>query len=845
MSRRSPAQKRIMTEAKELAEPTDQYYAAPLEQQLAAVPLLMSSPYISSIVLFDFKGVVVGAILSDKSCCWAAPNILSGIRRGCGRYHGRIILPVEYPMKPPNIVMLTPNGRFEVGKKICLSFSAHHPESWQPAWGIRAMMLALIAFLPTKGEGAIAALDWTPEERKKCAESSKRWKCPDCGLLMSEALSETPTAVCLSAADKAAVAAMSAAGFAAPRSRTTSEASSAAAGAGGAATAGARSRTGSEALLETKEEETIAGAGAGAAAAGGSNNSGSLAAEAAKKLEAVVYKASKQKVGASEDGHADGADDDNTSADSILGKGGPTNRIFLSGPKRPKAPAGRTRSSIPARISTPPPGGDDDADGGAGEGAGDEPSLHETLLEQHRRKSNEQRRSFNVQHPRVKDPFAVLDSKNARGSGSSTSADMKFHSFGDFGKEMEEKRKSFNNESFSLIVPRPNAAAPKTNANKGSKARSRIKPGQHPSTFAKKAAALAPPTTLSVFQNAIASPAASPSGAMPPEPRELGPREAVRSAIFRQPPPPPPPPPQKAAPKQSQSQAQTQTLSDAIATLPAPPLNDGGTGTRSASSSDGYISVDGVSSMRATPPKSGDGGDGGDGAGDAAVPPRSMAQPATSTPPGESIKNNQHLPRHVRESLGLLDASNASPPPPPPYASPMAVAAGKLAMGAQLQILPPPGSSSSTRFQSPASKTKPSSSRKSVNFLPMGLGARRTSAVLTQAPPPPTRSINPYRKLSSQLSPTSMMQRPTFNKGRGLASPPPPTIKIDGSGDALAQTLSAAAAMPRARPSLGGGGTAELPAAAAAAAAQSSLPSLPIRTYTSDGDGEEVLGTGE
>ena len=205
-----------------------------------------------------------------------------------GRYHGRIILPVEYPMKPPNIVMLTPNGRFEVGKKICLSFSAHHPESWQPAWGIRAMMLALIAFLPTKGEGAIAALDWTPEERKKCAESSKRWKCPDCGLLMSEALSETPTAVCLSAADKAAVAAMSAAGFAAPRSRTTSEASSAAAGAGGAATAGARSRTGSEALLETKEEETIAGAGAAAAAAGGSNNSGSLAAEAAKKLEAVV-----------------------------------------------------------------------------------------------------------------------------------------------------------------------------------------------------------------------------------------------------------------------------------------------------------------------------------------------------------------------------------------------------------------------------------------------------------------------------------------------------------------------------------------------------------------------------
>ncbi|EDO28988.1 predicted protein, partial [Nematostella vectensis] len=51
-----------------------------------------------------------------------------------GRYHGRIILPPEYPMKPPSIMLLTPNGRFEIGKKICLSMSAHHPETWQPSW---------------------------------------------------------------------------------------------------------------------------------------------------------------------------------------------------------------------------------------------------------------------------------------------------------------------------------------------------------------------------------------------------------------------------------------------------------------------------------------------------------------------------------------------------------------------------------------------------------------------------------------------------------------------------------------------------------------------------------------
>ena len=48
-----------------------------------------------------------------------------------GIYHGRILLPPEYPFKPPNIVFLTPSGRFEVGTKVCLSFSAHHPELWQ------------------------------------------------------------------------------------------------------------------------------------------------------------------------------------------------------------------------------------------------------------------------------------------------------------------------------------------------------------------------------------------------------------------------------------------------------------------------------------------------------------------------------------------------------------------------------------------------------------------------------------------------------------------------------------------------------------------------------------------
>lgn len=98
-----------------------------------------------------------------------------------GFYHGRIILPTEYPMKPPSIILLTPNGRFEVNKKICLSISGHHPESWQPSWSIRTALLAIIGFMPTQGLGAIGSLDYTEDERRKLARQSRSWDCPSCG----------------------------------------------------------------------------------------------------------------------------------------------------------------------------------------------------------------------------------------------------------------------------------------------------------------------------------------------------------------------------------------------------------------------------------------------------------------------------------------------------------------------------------------------------------------------------------------------------------------------------------------------------------------------------------------
>ncbi|XP_019352429.1 ubiquitin-conjugating enzyme E2 J1 isoform X2 [Alligator mississippiensis] len=121
-----------------------------------------------------------------------------------GIYHGRIVLPPEYPMKPPSIILLTANGRFEVGKKICLSISGHHPETWQPSWSIRTALLAIIGFMPTKGEGAIGSLDYTPEERRALAKKSQDFCCEACGVSMKEALLPLTSESSSSQADKEA-----------------------------------------------------------------------------------------------------------------------------------------------------------------------------------------------------------------------------------------------------------------------------------------------------------------------------------------------------------------------------------------------------------------------------------------------------------------------------------------------------------------------------------------------------------------------------------------------------------------------------------------------------------------
>ena len=99
-----------------------------------------------------------------------------------GLYHGIIKLPMSYPNRPPNIMFLTPNGRFDINMDVCLSMTKYHKEEWQAAWTIRSMLEAIIAFFPVREDhDAIGALESSVENRKYYAKQSIKYKCDICG----------------------------------------------------------------------------------------------------------------------------------------------------------------------------------------------------------------------------------------------------------------------------------------------------------------------------------------------------------------------------------------------------------------------------------------------------------------------------------------------------------------------------------------------------------------------------------------------------------------------------------------------------------------------------------------
>lgn len=142
--------RRLMKEAMELRQPTEMYHAQPMEDNL-----------------FEWHFTIRGTLGTD----------FEG-----GIYHGRIIFPADYPMKPPNLILLTvcsvyslqlhslhnfslqPNGRFELNKKVCLSISGYHPETWLPSWSSKFYngLFILRLFNTFCSSYSSSRVDWIP-----------------------------------------------------------------------------------------------------------------------------------------------------------------------------------------------------------------------------------------------------------------------------------------------------------------------------------------------------------------------------------------------------------------------------------------------------------------------------------------------------------------------------------------------------------------------------------------------------------------------------------------------------------------------------------------------------------
>ena len=84
---------------------------------------------------------------------------------------GKLVFPADYPWKPPAIMMVTETARFQTNAKICLSISDYHPETWNPVWPIRSIIIGIISFMCTN-QNTIGAISTTDAQKINVASES-------------------------------------------------------------------------------------------------------------------------------------------------------------------------------------------------------------------------------------------------------------------------------------------------------------------------------------------------------------------------------------------------------------------------------------------------------------------------------------------------------------------------------------------------------------------------------------------------------------------------------------------------------------------------------------------------
>jgi ubiquitin-protein ligase len=92
-----------------------------------------------------------------------------------GVYVGRITHVYNYPLGAPSICMLTPSGKFDPGKQICLTNTGLHNEQWSEAWTMNTILIGLLSIMnedTAKGTNFVCT---TSAEKKKSALASHEY----------------------------------------------------------------------------------------------------------------------------------------------------------------------------------------------------------------------------------------------------------------------------------------------------------------------------------------------------------------------------------------------------------------------------------------------------------------------------------------------------------------------------------------------------------------------------------------------------------------------------------------------------------------------------------------------
>ncbi len=85
-----------------------------------------------------------------------------------GIYYGKVVYSKDYPFSPPAVYMITPSGRFECNKRICMS--SRYGRLWCPAMCVK-LFLDLLCLMSEDivGDGCIVETD---KIRRKLAKQS-------------------------------------------------------------------------------------------------------------------------------------------------------------------------------------------------------------------------------------------------------------------------------------------------------------------------------------------------------------------------------------------------------------------------------------------------------------------------------------------------------------------------------------------------------------------------------------------------------------------------------------------------------------------------------------------------